>query len=264
MNMREYWANEAAMMRDKSGVLGKEVLMPVGSNAAPKKVNNAEDSPTGIIVIAKSKYGNENLTYRDDKLFTVSGDNYEASLNSFEADALKTLNYLKKTSNTGRAFIEQLQKSSFAFFVQQGDNSKFDTDNPSNSMIKGVGAGGTATWNNNPMTAEKVPVSQNKKDDERNLMMNLAHELLGHGIDAKCGTRNVVAYDSKGIYKLKEAESWASHVENQIRADTGNKLRTKYDYFEIITPNSIFSTYFKKTDGSPYEYKKGNPALSRD
>ena len=29
MNMREYWANEAAMMRDKSGVLGKEVLTPV-------------------------------------------------------------------------------------------------------------------------------------------------------------------------------------------------------------------------------------------
>jgi Protein-glutamine gamma-glutamyltransferase len=29
MNMREFWANEAAMMRDKSGVLGKEVLMPV-------------------------------------------------------------------------------------------------------------------------------------------------------------------------------------------------------------------------------------------
>jgi hypothetical protein len=30
MSTREFWANEAAMMRDKSGVLGKEVLMPVG------------------------------------------------------------------------------------------------------------------------------------------------------------------------------------------------------------------------------------------
>lgn len=31
MSTREFWANEAAMMRDKSGVLGKEVLMPIVS-----------------------------------------------------------------------------------------------------------------------------------------------------------------------------------------------------------------------------------------
>ena len=36
MNMRDFWANEAAMIRDKSGVLGKEVLMPVGSGSASK------------------------------------------------------------------------------------------------------------------------------------------------------------------------------------------------------------------------------------
>ena len=261
MNMREYWANEAAMMRDKSDVLGKEVLMPVGSRAEPKKTNS-EEVPKGIIVISKSKYGNENLTYKDNKLLTVSGSNYEVALNSFEADALKTLNYLGKTSKTAKAFIEQLQKSSFAFYIQKSDISQFDAENPNTSTVKGVGSGGITSWNNNPLTAEKVPVGKDEK--ERNLAMILAHELLGHGIDAKCGTRNIDAYDSKGVLKLKSTESWASHVENQIRADTGNKLRTKYDLFEIITPNTPFSTYFKKPDGSPYEYKKDNDPLSRD
>ena len=45
MNMREYWANEAAMMRDKSGVLGKEVLMPVSAN--PKRKSNDKSVRTG-------------------------------------------------------------------------------------------------------------------------------------------------------------------------------------------------------------------------
>jgi hypothetical protein len=38
MNMRDFWANEAAAMRDTSGVLGKEVLKPVSTNSAPKKI----------------------------------------------------------------------------------------------------------------------------------------------------------------------------------------------------------------------------------
>jgi hypothetical protein len=45
MNMREFWANEAAAMRDTSGVLGKEVLKPVSTNSAPKK--NEEKFKTG-------------------------------------------------------------------------------------------------------------------------------------------------------------------------------------------------------------------------
>jgi hypothetical protein len=45
MNMRDFWANEAAAMRDTSGVLGKEVLKPVSTNSAPKKIE--EDFRTG-------------------------------------------------------------------------------------------------------------------------------------------------------------------------------------------------------------------------
>jgi hypothetical protein len=45
MNMREYWANEAAAMRDTSGVLGKEVLTPV--SVSPKRINNEKNVRTG-------------------------------------------------------------------------------------------------------------------------------------------------------------------------------------------------------------------------
>jgi hypothetical protein len=38
MNMRDFWANEAAAMRDTSGVLGKEVLKPV-ENSEKKKID---------------------------------------------------------------------------------------------------------------------------------------------------------------------------------------------------------------------------------
>jgi hypothetical protein len=40
MNMRDFWANEAAMMRDTSGVLGKEVLKPVNSSLSPKNTTS--------------------------------------------------------------------------------------------------------------------------------------------------------------------------------------------------------------------------------
>jgi hypothetical protein len=47
MNMREFWANEAAAMRDTSGVLGKEVLKPVSNSFSPSNNDVDEKFATG-------------------------------------------------------------------------------------------------------------------------------------------------------------------------------------------------------------------------
>ena len=86
MNMREYWANEAAMMRDKSGVLGKEVLMPVGSNATPdpdviigdpiKYYYNERGLPIPIVEVNHAKKGYINIVegVNKDGTLKISGD----------------------------------------------------------------------------------------------------------------------------------------------------------------------------------------------
>jgi hypothetical protein len=92
--------------------------------------------------------------------------------------------------------------------------------------------------------------------------INLAHELLGHGIDADNGK-----YAEGEFQGLDKNEYQASHRENQIRSELGKPLRTFYGTHQYIDEegNSIFEGIHPLIHGTKsvyypgYDYQKENP-----
>jgi RHS repeat-associated protein len=208
-----------------------------------------------IIIVIGSGTGQEFLTYKDNKLYTASGADYTAEKGSFAETVLNSLNKVQEKSETAQSLVKELQEPGFEFKIQESSlKSNFKAEDEVKSR-NGTGSGGTVNWNPDKKTAEGVPVVGKKKDDV-NPLMTLVHELLGHGIDSKHGTRNDAKAKSAaegGGLILPMTERWATHVENQIRAETGNSLRTKYDSFPIIKTGTSISIYF-----DPHIYNKIN------
>jgi RHS repeat-associated protein len=95
--------------------------------------------------------------------------------------------------------------------------------------------------------------------------INMAHELLGHGVDANEGKMN----DEK-VNGIERSEYQASHRENQIRSELGIPLRTFYGIRQYIDEdgNSTYQGTNKLIDGTistyypGYDYQKQNPPSS--
>ncbi len=174
-----------------------------------------------IIVRIKGEDGkNLDLTYQDGKL--LNGKEEYKGNDQFAADALSALNGMTSESQTAAGINKELSESSNQFVVQYGESSGHDAPDMK-AMSEGKGTA-YITWNNKGNENEKVPVIGNQSG-EVNPKMTLGHELYGHGKDANDGKMS----DSKiGGTKLSKTEEFASHIENKIRKDVGEPLRTHY------------------------------------
>lgn len=94
-------------------------------------------------------------------------------------------------------------------------------------------------------------------------IINLAHELFGHGLDANNGNLN----DEKAREYMDKSEVQATHMENKIRSELGIPLRTYYSvstYYDDIGQQHYFGINriivgTRSTFYPDYDYEKENP-----
>ena len=216
MNMREFWANEAAMMRDKSH-LGIDTIGEKTRDPKTKKDGlkiKASDG-TGIIFYEGELYTGTSV--EGNRLVVYKGED------AFVLNVKKTLNSLWE-SKTARMIVQQLQSDKKnVFLVIQ-------------SEAKGEGSHAVATmgyWNDkNP---EKVITETNSPADAS---INLIHE-LGHLYNYSKGFNYSGYADSWEILPLEEEQT--AHLENLVRFELRKPLRTVYNVEIVKNKKRIFT-----------------------
>ena len=215
--MREFWANEAAMMRDKSH-LGIDTITPT-------KKGNPKIIKEGLKIKVSDEIA---IIFYNGELYTStsatdnSGVLYDGT-DAFVLNVKKTLNALWE-STTARMIVQQLQSDKKnVFLVIQ-------------SEAKGEGSHAVATmgyWNDkNP---EKVITETNSPADAS---INLIHE-LGHLYNYSKGFNYSGYADSWEILPLEEEQT--AHLENLVRFELRKPLRTVYNVEIVKNKKRIFT-----------------------
>jgi RHS repeat-associated protein len=202
------------------------------------------------------------------------GDTIRAKGGVYENLAAAVLLSKLSQSKTAADAIKELAGSKNVFTISFTDKgSGFKPDNPmkayKNELVsKGLmdkndpriqgGSGGAIQVNLKEPVFEKgfeTPMSGG--------ITNLAHELLGHGLDANNGNQN----DEKAGVIADKNEVQASHMENKIRSELGMPLRTFYGTNKLMDANGgpLFIGGDRLIRGSQslfypgYDYSKENP-----
>ncbi len=225
---------------------------------------NAVDSKPTYEHTTYMGMGNNPMKYNDVLGDTVRYD--DAGFNDAFAGGLPNKwkevvdTQIQRMRNTpeGEARYQELQQSEHDFIITyrhqphgatEGNQAKaFNEENASN----GVGTGGIIYWD---------PMAMNGDVDEtgfteRDPMVALAHEFLGHGIQFNRGNRNrtvVQNTENKGQEGL-HSEIEAAHIENIVRAANGQNLRKYYNGEKIIIENGN-----KKKVSIKIDLLNGNP-----
>ena len=219
MNMREYWANEAAMMRDKSH-LGIDNTTKTGVSKPIKERFRIKASDGTFIIF----YDGE--LYTSTSLNDGNGVVYKGT-DAFVLNVKKALKSLW-ASKTARMIIQTLQSDEKdIFFVEQ---SSGDT--------KGSHAvGTTGYWD------DKDPEKLNtEKGVIADAAINLIHE-LGHLYNYSMGFNYSGFADNPkgdlGLLRLEEEET--CHLENLVRVELDKPLRTAYQVTIVRNKHRIYT-----------------------
>jgi hypothetical protein len=147
MNMRDFWANEAAAMRDTSGVLGKEVLNPVGVGFTGKKIVNfdtgfwretCETDKNKQVIVCSIKYYNQIRLSNINQCLSKAKEIFQTfskGIYEFEMRFEETTSALYDHSKYGMAglSLNRLPEGYFMEFVD-GIGTGLTEPNPTNSF----------------------------------------------------------------------------------------------------------------------------------
>jgi len=174
-------------------------------------------------------YGKSRILYEDGKLYNSDGTAYNGKgvkkngeLKGFLKKTVNALNTIGEGTE-GNQLISELQSSESNIDIEEGDgNSNNYKPDDLRSAINGTGTGGVVVWSGKDVNV----IGQSRPG-----FIALAHE-LAHGQDATRGTMNSQFWFSVGsgsdrssVYKV---EQFATFVENKIRAEHNQPLRTHY------------------------------------
>ena len=173
----------------------------------------------------------ERLLYENGNLYK-GGEVYEGKQSGYTRNTVNALDKIRTGGANGEALITGLQKSSLNLAI-----SHFSGGN------KFIGKGREMSIKWNPNSTSGGPNDQG--NNYRPAFIGLSHE-LGHAED----WANFPIMDSRSWIELSDgsvitnAEKYAMHVENKIRAEHGLSLRTHYtqDLGRLVAPALISGT----------------------
>ena len=188
------------------------------------------------------RYKGQDIKYDNGTLYNNNGTAYTGKTKGFLKTTVNALNEISNKSSTGSKLLTELQASSNSFTIQKtSGKNEFNETNTRASVAKASsvlspgsnpppgGSGGVVSWNPSAGSVWEVGGSQAVKP-----VTNLAHELLGHGVDSNRGEM-----DNTPVNGLKRDEWQASFVENKIRSEMGMPYREYYrtqDNAGTLTP----------------------------
>ncbi|WP_334126871.1 M91 family zinc metallopeptidase, partial [Empedobacter brevis] len=160
----------------------------------------------------KILYENGNLRNQDGTAYTGKGvkiaKDGSVKLKGFLKNAVGALDKLN-SKDVGNSIVDQLQGSSENYTIVRSSRGNYY-----NSGTNEVGF--------DPSARNSAP--DQKGNTGRPTFVGLGHE-LGHGVDDDSGTLDRTVDTSFGY---RNTEKFATHIENQIRAEHGLSLRTHY------------------------------------
>jgi RHS repeat-associated protein len=205
------------------------------------------NDPLGDVVDIEHRRGflglgkKETLTYNNGALTKADGSAYTGRVGGFLKKAVGALNGIAAGSATGAKLLGEAQSSANTFkIVKTSGGNEFKESNTMAANAKAInatsptagapsgGSGGTVYWNPSKGNTMEVGGGYPVRSDT-----NLAHELLGHGIDANRGEM-----DNTVVNGLKRDEWQATYVENTIRGEMGRPLR---EYYRVQDNGGVFT-----------------------
>jgi len=199
-------------------------------------------------------YDDQRYKYVDGSLYK-DGELYEGDRSEFVQKTVDALDKIRTGGDVGQSLVSGLQESSYEFTIMSGDKNRF--------VIEGVG-GASIEWN--PESTEGGP--NERGDNIRPAFIGLAHE-LGHAEDYPSMDMNKWIKLQDGE-EIPHADKYAMHVENKIRSEHGEPLRTHYttDRGNLVGPALVPGTrrsahhYMKQKANMPNNQRNIIPTSS--
>jgi hypothetical protein len=180
-----------------------------------------------------------NNTGKDDITTYTPGMKLTGNENSFVIQTVNALNKLNE-GEAGSKMISELNDTNSDIFIQRtSENSAVGLEigfNP-DQKVHGMDMNGSVFAPN---------------------FVGLGHE-LAHTLDFLNGTFDSSIWLNNGDEPIREAEKFASHVENQIRAEHGLPLRTHYALTEF--PDGHYEPWGKLINGNSSVFFKTKVSL---
>jgi RHS repeat-associated protein len=174
-------------------------------------VNTIITNPDGTTSLQSTQYNygqNPSGTYG----FIDSSGNLYSGTDAFVNSLTTALNDLRTGGNVGSALVSDLVSSTKNVQIIQGKN----TADPNGTYIK---------WNPNSTEGGINPIGT----VYRPAYIGLGHE-MAHIQDIWKGTYDNTTWIAVGGFTIPNAEKYATHIENQLRAENNISLRTHYAY----------------------------------
>lgn len=172
-------------------------------------VNTTITNPDGTTSLQSTQYyygQNSSGTYG----FIDSSGNLYSGTDAFVNSLTTALNDLRTGGNVGSALVSDLVSSTKNVQIAQGKN----TADPNGTYIK---------WNPNSTTGGMNQIGT----ESRPAYIGLGHE-MAHIQDIWKGTIDNNTWVTVGGTAIPNAEKYATHIENQLRAENNISLRTHY------------------------------------
>ena len=172
-------------------------------------VNATITNPDGTTSIQRTRYyygQNSNGTYG----FIDNNGNLYSGTNTFVNSLTTALNNLRMGGNVGNTLVSDLVSSTKNVQIAQGKN----TADLNGAYIK---------WNPNSTTGGMNQIGT----ENRPAYIGLGHE-MAHIQDCWRGTIDNTTWVTVGGTAIPNAEKYATHIENQLRAENDIPLRTHY------------------------------------
>ena len=172
-------------------------------------VNATITNPDGTTSLQRTRYyygQNSNGTYG----FIDNNGNLYSGTNTFVNSLTTALNNLRMGGNVGNTLVSDLVSSTKNVQIAQGKN----TADLNGAYIK---------WNPNSTTGGMNQIGT----ENRPAYIGLGHE-MAHIQDCWRGTIDNTTWVTVGGTAIPNAEKYATHIENQLRAENDIPLRTHY------------------------------------
>lgn len=247
------------------------------ATAAPAVAAPRASAHTGIATVVKFSQqfvDGTSVVLTDDLHYDPGVDDFVDSAGQayhgpdpFVAKLAEALHRIAAGGPKGRALIDRLENGGRTIEIAYGNHNDADMDD-----------GAYIHWN--PDCTDSAP--DQAGGCERPAYVGLAHE-LAHIIDVWNGTVNrrtwrMLNTQQGGFIRVPYAELYATHVENQIRAENGLPLRVSYagaiagpEGVEtradggslLIRPGTRESLYFTADGSTTYhQLKRSQPAMT--
>ena len=165
------------------------------------------------IYYGKSEENMQRVEYRNGNLYNKEGKKYEnfdfgQDGGQYVALCLMALRKIQNGGDAGSNLIGSLQEEGFNANIYYGENSAENNE---------------ANWN--PFQQGKVLTTEGVEKPKS--YIGLAHE-LAHIDDYKKGTIDLSEWYKSGEQIVTNSEKYATHIENKIRAENKEAIRTYY------------------------------------